>query len=139
VLVAVAVVASGCYRSTGSTEVGIKIGKLFGADEVVAPGRTVIIIPIAHDWYVFDTKTQTVEMKEQGDVGDDALDFKTRDGNDVSVDVTVLYHIDPAKAPHVLRHVASDVDEVRTVLVRPLARSIPRDSLNEQECDRDSA
>jgi hypothetical protein len=31
----------------------------------------------------------------------------------------------------VLRHVASDVDEVRTVLVRPLARSIPRDSLNE--------
>lgn len=132
-VVVVALVASGCYRSTGSTEVGIKIGKLFGADEVVVPGRTVIVVPIVHDWYVFDTKTQTVEMKEDGNgvSGDDALDFKTRDGNDVSVDVTVLYHVDPAKAPHVLRHVASDVDEVRAVLVRPLARSIPRDSLNE--------
>lgn len=133
VLVAfVAVAVSGCYRSTGSTEVGIKIGKLFGADEVVAPGRTVLVFPVIHDWYVFDTKTQTVEMKGSDNQRlDDALDFKTRDGNDVSVDVTVLYHVDPAKAPHVLRHVASDVDEVRTVLVRPLARSIPRDALNE--------
>ena len=131
-VVLVAVAASGCYRSTGSTEVGIKIGKILGADEVVAPGRTVIVIPVVHDWYVFDTKTQTVEMKgSENSRQDDALDFKTRDGNDVSVDVTVLYHVDPAKAPHVLRHVASDVDEVRTVLVRPLARSIPRDSLNE--------
>ena len=127
-----AVVLSGCYRSTGSTEVGIKIGKLFGADEVVAPGRTVLVFPVIHDWYVFDTKTQTVEMKgSDNSRQDDALDFKTRDGNDVSVDVTVLYHVDPAKAPHVLRHVASDVDEVRTVLVRPLSRSIPRDALNE--------
>jgi regulator of protease activity HflC (stomatin/prohibitin superfamily) len=98
----------------------------------VAPGRTVLVFPVVHDWYVFDTKTQTVEMKGSKVASeDDALDFKTRDGNDVSVDVTVLYHIDPAKAPHVLRHVASDVDEVRTVLVRQLARSIPRDSLNE--------
>lgn len=132
VIAAVAIGMSGCYRSTGSTEVGIKIGKLFGADEVVAPGRTVLVFPIVHDWYVFDTKTQTVEMKGSRVASeDDALDFKTRDGNDVSVDVTVLYHIDPAKAPHVLRHVAADVNEVRDVLVRPLARSIPRDSLNE--------
>jgi regulator of protease activity HflC (stomatin/prohibitin superfamily) len=131
-VVLVAVIASGCYRSTGSTEVGIKIGKLFGADEVVAPGRTVLVIPVVHDWYAFDTKTQTVEMKGSKNASeDDALDFKTRDGNDVSVDVTVLYHVDPAKAPHVLRHVARDVDEIRDVLVRPLARSIPRDSLNE--------
>jgi len=131
-VVLVVVGASGCYRSTGSTEVGIKIGKLFGADEVVAPGRTVLVIPVVHDWYIFDTKTQTVEMKDSKNAReDDALDFKTRDGNDVSVDVTVLYHVDPAKAPHVLRHVARDVDEVRDVLVRPLARSIPRDSLNE--------
>ena len=132
VVVLAALTVSGCYRSTGSTEVGIKIGKLFGADEVVSPGRTVLVIPIVHDWYVFDTKTQTVEMKGSKNAKeDDALDFKTRDGNDVSVDVTVLYHVDPSKAPHVLRHVAMDVDEVRDVLVRPLARSIPRDSLNE--------
>jgi regulator of protease activity HflC (stomatin/prohibitin superfamily) len=125
--------ASGCYRSTGSTEVGIKIGKLFGEDEVVPPGKSVVVIPVVHDWYVFDTKTQNLEMRAggSGPAADDALDFKTRDGNDVSVDVTVLYHIEPQKAPNVLRQVGADMDEVREVLVRPLARSIPRDALNE--------
>jgi regulator of protease activity HflC (stomatin/prohibitin superfamily) len=123
--------ASGCYRSTGSTEVGIKIGKLFGEDEVVPPGKSVIVLPVVHDWYVFDTKTQNLEMRAGNVAVADALDFKTKDGNDISVDVTVLYHIEPKKAPNVLRHVAEDMEEVREVLVRPLARSIPRDALNE--------
>ena len=123
---------AGCFRSTQGTEVGIKIGKIFGADEVVTPGTTVTVFPFMHDWYVFDTKTQALEMK--GDVGGggggDELDFKTKDGNDIGVDVTVLYHIDPVKAPNVLRVVATDMDEVKQGLVRPLARSIPRDALN---------
>ena len=126
---------TGCFRSTGGTEVGIKVGKLFGADSVVTPGTTVLVLPVAHDWYVFDTKTQTLEMKAsvggaRGQRGED-LEFKTRDGNDIAVDVTVLYHIDPQQAPTVLRTVASNMEQVRDLLVRPLARSIPRDALNE--------
>lgn len=126
---------TGCLRSTGGTEVGIRIGKVFGADSVVPPGTTVLLLPVVHDWYVFDTKTQTLEMKaaaggQRGQRGED-LEFKTRDGNDISVDVTVLYHIDPQQAPTVLRTVASNMEQVRDLLVRPLARSIPRDALNE--------
>jgi hypothetical protein len=61
-------------------------------------GARCLVFPLIHDWYVFDTKTQTVEMKgSDNSRQDDALDFKTRDGNDVSVDVTVLYHVDPAR------------------------------------------
>ena len=127
---ALLLLTSGCFRSTKGTEVGIKIGKVFGADEVVTPGTTVTVLPIIHDWYVFDTKTQALEMKGDSSGGGDELDFKTRDGNDIGVDVTVLYHIDPSKAPIVLRAVASDMLEVKQALVRPLARSVPRDALN---------
>ncbi|HVO32133.1 MAG TPA: SPFH domain-containing protein [bacterium] len=130
-LASFALLATGCFRSTAGTEVGIKVGKIFGADQVVTPGTTVMVIPIMHDWYVFDTKTQSLEMKGAEEQGGDELDFKTRDGNDIGVDVTVLYHIDPAKAPNVLRTVASDMMEVKRALVRPLARAIPRDALNE--------
>ena len=135
----VALLASGCMRSTGSTEIGIKVGKVFGADTVVTPGTTVIVMPFFHDWYAYDSKTQALEMRatvesfsrrESGD-GSDELEFKTRDDNDISVDVTVLYHVDPQQAPTVLRRVARSMEEVRALVVRPLARSVPRDALNE--------
>lgn len=131
-LALLALLATGCFRSTGSTEVGIRIGKLFGADAIVTPGTTVVVIPILHDWYVYDTKTQALEMRARarGEPSDE-IEFKTRDGNDISVDVTILYHLDPQQAPTVLRRVAANMDEVRSMLVRPLARSIPRDALNE--------
>ncbi|MFI5317526.1 MAG: SPFH domain-containing protein, partial [Myxococcota bacterium] len=121
---------AGCFRSTAGTEVGIKIGKIFGADRVVTPGTTVVVLPFMHDWYVFDTKTQSLEMKGDREKGGDELEFKTRDGNDIGVDVTVLYHLDPERAPNVLRLIASDMDDVQRLLVRPLSRSVPRDALN---------
>ena len=130
-IAAAALALAGC-RSTGPTEVGIKVGKIFGGDAVVQPGQTVIVIPVLHDWYVFDSKTQTLEMKANPDGnGGDELDFKTRDGNNIGVDVTVLYHLDPMKAPDLLRTVAPSMADVRLKLVRPLARTIPRDALNE--------
>jgi regulator of protease activity HflC (stomatin/prohibitin superfamily) len=123
-------------RSTGSTQVGIRVGKLFGADRIVPPGTTVLYSPVLHDWYLYDTKTQTLEMRvdpssrRAADPGED-LEFKTRDGNDISVDVTVLYHVDADRAPVLLRQVAASMEEVKFLVVRPLARSLPRDALNE--------
>lgn len=119
----------GCFRSTESTEIGIRFGKLFGGAAIIDPGQTALVIPVVHDWYVFDSKTQTLEMDDVEP--NDELTFKTRDGNDIGVDVTVLYRVDRHKAPDLLRNVARDMDEVRSILVRPLARSIPRDALNE--------
>lgn len=129
---ALGMLTTGCFRSTGGTEVGIRFNKLTGGEKPVAPGTTTMVFPFLHDWYVFDGRIQTLEMKrDDARRRNDELEFKTRDGNDIGVDVTIIYAIDPNGAATVLRNVASNMDEVRDVLVRPIARSVPRDALNE--------
>jgi len=131
------VAASGCVsHSTGSNEVGVVANWFTGlSQELYAPGQTYFFVPFINDWYTFSTQTQTLAMTAAVTGGDravkDDLEFKTRDGNDVGVDVTVLYRIDPQKAPLVLAKVARDDDAVKEKIVRPLARAIPRDCLNE--------
>jgi len=125
--------AAGCAtRSTEANEVGVRANKLTGIDQTLyAPGGTYFFFPFVNDWYVFTTKTQALEMKLQpgADVKED-VEFKTRDGNDVGVDVTVLYRIDPQQAPMILQKVAASDDEIREKVVLPLARSLVRDALN---------
>jgi regulator of protease activity HflC (stomatin/prohibitin superfamily) len=58
------------------------------------------------------------------------LEFKTHDGNDIAVDVTVAWRIDPAKAGYLLARVGGSTSEVKEHLVRPSCRSIVRDVLN---------
>src|SRR5207237_10575462 len=60
----------------------------------------------------------------------DDVEFKTHDGNDIAVDVTIAWRIDTAKAPWILEHVGGSTDEVKENLVRPACRSIVRDVLN---------
>ena len=127
---------TGCLQSTQGTEVGIKINRLFGDDSIIEPGRTVVVIPLIHDWYVYDGRLQVLEMKEQigakgQRISDDDLDFKTVDGNDIGVDITIQWRIDPKKAHELLREVGPSMDQIADTVVRPMARSIPRDALNE--------
>ena len=128
--------ASGCVaHSTGSNEVGVIANWFTGlSQELYAPGRTYFFVAFINDWYTFSTQTQTLAMTA-ANTGDrqtkDDLEFKTRDGNDVGVDVTVLYRLDPQKAPLVLAKVAKSDEAVKEKIVRPLARAIPRDCLNE--------
>jgi regulator of protease activity HflC (stomatin/prohibitin superfamily) len=60
----------------------------------------------------------------------DDIEFKTHDGNDISVDVTVAWRVDTSKAPYILEHVGGSTPEVKENLVRPACRSIVRDVLN---------
>lgn len=128
--------AGGCVpRTTSSTEVGVRVNKLTGVDPTVyPPGGTYFFLPFITDWYTFSTQTVALEMVAASGRGDrhdrDDVEFKTRDGNDVAVDVTVLYHIDQAKVAQVLTQVARSNDELKEIVVRPLARAIPRDALN---------
>lgn len=122
-------------RTTDSTEVGVVANWFTGVDEtIIAPGQTRAFMPFITDWYTFSTETQTLEMTASAGQGDrpgkDDLEFKTRDGNDVGVDVTILYRIDPNKAPHILTTVAVSDSELKEKVVRPMARAIPRDCLN---------
>jgi regulator of protease activity HflC (stomatin/prohibitin superfamily) len=136
----------GCVsHTTGETEVGVLVCKLgIGCtkkgvqNELYAPGSTNFFAPFIRDFYTFDTKVQNLEMvaAARGDRPErDDLRFKTTDGNDISMDVTVAWTIDPKKAPYLLENVGTSTAEVKERLVRPMARTLVRDVLNELDSE----
>ncbi|HEY6907929.1 MAG TPA: SPFH domain-containing protein, partial [Myxococcales bacterium] len=114
-----------------------KIG-LFGKtgvqQETYPPGAMYTFPAFITDWHVYNVALQNLEMvqaRERGDrSGRDDIQFKTHDGNDIEVDVTVAWRIDSARTPWILEHVGGSTAEVKENLVRPACRSIVRDVLN---------
>jgi regulator of protease activity HflC (stomatin/prohibitin superfamily) len=137
----------GCVsRSTGETEVGVLVCKIgLGCakkgvqDQLYPPGSTNLFAPFIRDFYTFDTKVQNLEMIASVKEGDrkvrDDLQFKTTDGNDISMDVTVVWTLDPKLIPKILQEVGVSTDEVKEKLVRPMARTLVRDVLNELDSE----
>ena len=120
---------SGCvFHSTGETEVGVRTKKLtlFGdkgvEKRVYEPGSTYIFLPVINDWHTFDIKLQNLEFTKNINKGDrgaqDDLLLKTIDGNDISLDVIIVYRIDPGKAYLILQNVARNNQELRDKIVR---------------------
>ena len=134
----------GCScHSTGSTEVGVVTRKitLFGLlgktgiqEEVYAPGATYTFPAFFTDWATYDVSLQNLTMVKDSKRGDrsteDDIEFKTVDGNDIRVDITVAWQVDPKRAAYVLAKVGRSTDEVKEKLVRPACRSVVRDILN---------
>jgi regulator of protease activity HflC (stomatin/prohibitin superfamily) len=142
-----AILGSGCVsHTTGETEVGVLVCKIgLGCnhkgvqDELYPPGSTNFFAPFIRDFYTFDTKVQNLEMVADARRGDrngrDDLRFKTTDGNDISMDVTVAWTIDSKKAPFLLENVGTSTNDVKERLVRPMARTLVRDVLNELDSE----
>jgi regulator of protease activity HflC (stomatin/prohibitin superfamily) len=88
---------------------------LFGkvSDQVVAPGIHVVN-PLAK---IHKMSVRTQELKE-------TVDLPSREGLTVKVDVSLLFSLDPAKAPEVFRSIGYDY--VNIVIV-PQLRSVVRD------------
>ena len=81
-------------------------------------------IPFWQSVQLFDTRLREYTMSVAPDEGalrkDDSLDAPTSDGQAVRVDATVLFKIDPEKAPVIWKTVGIDyVDK----LIRPFSRS----------------
>src|SRR5438270_5690030 len=100
------------YHATDSTEIGVRTVKFLGKkgveNQVYQPGAAYFFLPFINDWDTFDTRLQVVEMKAASQ-----LTLKTRDGNDLFVDVTFSYRIDPKKAPYIRQYVGKNDLEVR--------------------------
>jgi regulator of protease activity HflC (stomatin/prohibitin superfamily) len=132
---------AGCTASTESTEVGVRsvnasvLGNRGVMDETYPQGGTYFFFRPLSAWHVFDVGLQNLEMlREAGEgdrAGDDSLRFKTIDGNDVSVNVTVAWSVDPLMAPEVLQFIGRTTDEVEWKFVRPVSRTVIRDVLNQ--------
>ncbi len=122
------------YHATDSTEVGVRTIKWFGPsgvqNEVYQPGSAYFFLPVFNEWDTFDTRLQVVEMK-----GASQLTIKTRDGNDLFVDVTFSYHIDPRKAPFIRQYVAKSDNELREKVFKTVVRSRTRDFLGALSTD----
>jgi regulator of protease activity HflC (stomatin/prohibitin superfamily) len=125
---------AGCSASTESTEVGVRTVKAapFGSrgveHDVYQPGGTYFFFRPLSDFSTFDIAVQNLAMVN---VNNDSLRFKTIDGNDVWVDVTISWGVDPKMAPYVLQFVGESTPEVEAKLVRPVTRAVVRDVLNQ--------
>jgi len=84
--------------STGTTEVGVRTVKwsLFCKggieDKVYQPGATYFLLPFFNEFNRFDARLQIVEMTAGAN---NDLPFKTKDGNDIRIDIIFSYRIDP--------------------------------------------
>jgi regulator of protease activity HflC (stomatin/prohibitin superfamily) len=138
-LVALAVPLVGCGM-TSSTEVGIRTS-LFGILEkrgeaqVYEPGGVYFFLPVVNSWTTLPISQQNLLMNANPNEGDrpipDDITFKTKDGNNVYIDVNVMWRVDPKKAPFLVFHVGQSIDEIKERIVRPISRSIVRDIFNE--------
>jgi regulator of protease activity HflC (stomatin/prohibitin superfamily) len=98
------------------------LGKKGVESQIYQPGSAYFFLPIFNAWDTFDTRMQVVEMK-----GPTQLTLKTRDGNDLFVDVTFSYHINPTNAPYIRQYVAKSDLELREKVFKTVARSRTRD------------
>ncbi len=118
---------SACFVQIEPGEVGVQ--KLFGKVQgnVLTEGLNVVnpFIEVAY----FDVRTQNYTMSavhDEGDKsGDDAIRVLAADGLEVVIDLSVLYHIIPSKAPEILQTIGPDITDK---IVRPLARTKIRDN-----------
>ena len=107
-------------------QVGVQ--SLFGnVQEKTLPSGLSLINPLV-EVREFDIKTQNYTMSgitDEGDKGgDDAIRALSKDGLEVTLDLTVLYRIIPDKAPEIYRELGLDY---RGLIVRPIARTRIRD------------
>jgi regulator of protease activity HflC (stomatin/prohibitin superfamily) len=116
-----------CIKQIDAGEIGVK--SLFGKvqDDVLVSGLN-FVNPLVEVKQI-DVRTQNYTMsavKNEGDIpDDDAIRVLTADGLEVVIDLTVLYRVQSAEAPKIVREIGLDF---KNVIVRPISRTLIRDN-----------
>jgi regulator of protease activity HflC (stomatin/prohibitin superfamily) len=115
------------FKTIPPGKVGVQV--LFGKvqNDILESGLHVIN-PLV-DVTLFDIQTQNYTMSSvhsEGEVqGDDAIRVLSSDGLEVMIDLSVLYKVDPVKAPFIMQNIGMDyMDKI----VRTVARTAIRDN-----------
>src|SRR6476620_1044207 len=116
-----------CAVQIDTGTVGVQ--KLFGEvqNNVLTSGLHFInpLMEVEH----IDVKTLNYTMSgthdEGSKAGDDAIRVLTADGLEVTIDLSVLYHVVPSEAPKLLRETGIDYEDK---IVRPITRTRIRDN-----------
>jgi regulator of protease activity HflC (stomatin/prohibitin superfamily) len=135
IVVIIAGLALSMFKQIEAGQVGVQT--LFGKvqNNVLESGLH-IINPLV-EVTVFDVQTQNYLMsaKEgEGPVhGDDAIRVLSSDGLEVTIDLSVLYKVNPDKAPFIMQNIGVNYEDK---IVRPVSRTVIRDNaVNYQAVD----
>lgn len=129
-------IASSGLVQVGPTQVAVIFQAIGGNpannnlwDTPLGPG-THIIVPIINEPIIYDTSSRTYTMSGQPDEGQirraDAVEGRTRDGQQVDLDISIIYNIDPAEANTLHRRWQNRFEEE---FVRPTVRSAVREKV----------
>jgi regulator of protease activity HflC (stomatin/prohibitin superfamily) len=107
----------------------VGVQSLFGkVQSEVLPSGLHFIDPVV-EVTDFDARTQNYTMSavtNEGDKsGDDAIRVLSSDGLEVTIDLSVLYRVNPDKTPFILQNLGTDYVEK---IVRPVSRTAIRDN-----------
>jgi regulator of protease activity HflC (stomatin/prohibitin superfamily) len=110
-------------------EVAVVVNTLTGTvEEDPRPGGTHIILPVVQQPFLYQVDQQSVTMDGQPSGSDEgAVRARTSDGQEVSLDVSVLFSVSPQDAGQL--HVTWQ-NRYQTELVIPAARGIVRDAVS---------
>lgn len=109
----------------GSVGVQVLFGKVSNS---ILPSGLQVVNPMVNITE-FDARTQNYTMSaihdEGSKAGDDAIRVLSKDGLEVTIDVSILYRVLPDKTPQILSTIGTDYE---TKIVRPLSRTRIRDN-----------
>jgi regulator of protease activity HflC (stomatin/prohibitin superfamily) len=116
-------------------KVGVQV--LFGKvqDNVLESGLHIINPAVEVTVFSIQTENYTMSAKDsEGAVqGDDAISVLSSDGLEVKIDLSVLYRLNPAKAPFILQNIGEKYEDK---IVRPVTRTaIRNNAVNYQAVD----
>ncbi len=110
------------------TEVAVVINTLTGQFENPRNAGTSVVIPIVDTYYIYPISQQQYTMSgtpgEGAQEGNDAVAAITVDGQNVSLDITVLYSVNPAKVNELHQRWQTGYQDN---FVRPTVRGLVRD------------
>jgi regulator of protease activity HflC (stomatin/prohibitin superfamily) len=111
------------------TQVAVVVNTLTGTlEEPARKAGTSIVIPVVQQYYLYPTTQQTYTMSgkdTEGAVrGNDAVAARTVDGQEVSLDISVIYAVDPTKVNTVHTRWQTGYQDN---FVRPTVRGFVRD------------
>ena len=114
-------------RQVDAGYVGVK--SLFGKVQNETLSSELNMVNPLIDVTPIDIKTQNYTMSgvhdEGNKAGDDAIKVLTADGLEVTIDLSVLYRVNPAETPKMLREIGINFEDK---IVRPITRTRIRDN-----------
>ncbi len=130
-------VAIGCAQ-VSTDEVGVKTVYLSvtgdtGVQEASYGTGYHVYIPPFTGFTILKKSEQKLEMTRRDDKGSrpgrDELKLKTTDGNDIWVDITLSWRVNPDTPWLVVKHVGETIGEIEDQVVRPVSRGVLRYTL----------